>query len=119
VADPADDRVAALTVELEAAEAERLKLAEDLEMEKLLGPDGYRARLAKWAGEVERLNAEIQEASKVLVASEAIDAALIASMQGGDPDPAALQHAVTQLIERIDVSRGDGPLEDRVSVVFR
>jgi DNA invertase Pin-like site-specific DNA recombinase len=109
----AEERLADLERELEQARADRLEFATDLEIKRSLGVDAYRAGCEARSQAVRRLEALYREEATRTTARELPLAAEL-------DDPDQLQRALAAAIERIDVSRGRGPLDEtRVTVVWR
>ncbi|HEX4010137.1 MAG TPA: recombinase family protein [Solirubrobacteraceae bacterium] len=110
------DEVAELERQLEVAETARLAFVRDLELERSLGPEAFRAGALARSAEVERLQAELARATRATATEDWIDAVVEA---GGNRDnPELLRRAIGRLITRVDVAHGRVDLDRRVNVAF-
>lgn len=110
---PVGDRFAELEADIERARADRLEFATDLGIKRALGIEAYRAGCQARADAIAKLEAAYRERAarhtgrRELPLADELD------------DPDQFRRALAATVERVGVTRGRGPLDERVTIVWR
>jgi len=105
-----DDKLSELERELEEGRGDLIEFATDTEIKRVIGAEAYRAGCRARAERVDRLEAEYRKA-----AARSVHIELPLAEELDRPDQ--FERAVGAVIERVEVMRGRGQLDDRVRII--